>query len=36
MDIKEQENTYSAFMAWTKYSLIAVIAILVGLAVFVA
>lgn len=34
MDIKEQERTYAGFMSGTKYSLIAIIGLLVLMAVF--
>ncbi|RMB08995.1 aa3-type cytochrome c oxidase subunit IV [Eilatimonas milleporae] len=36
MEIQEQEQTYTGFMAWTKRSLIAIIIVLVLLALFVA
>ena len=34
VDIKEQERTYGSFMAWTKYSVVVIVAILALMALF--
>ncbi len=34
MEIKDQEKTFDGFMAWTKWSVIVILGILVFMAVF--
>ncbi|UOA28140.1 aa3-type cytochrome c oxidase subunit IV [Pseudosulfitobacter sp. DSM 107133] len=36
MDTKVQEDTFAGFMAWTKWSVIVILVVLIGMAVFIS
>ena len=36
MDISVQEKTFDGVMAWTKWSVIVILAIIIGMAVFIS
>lgn len=36
MDTKVQEDTFNGFMAWTKWSVIVILAVLVLMAIFIS
>lgn len=35
MDISTQQKTFDSFMAWTKWSVIAIIALIIFMAIFI-
>lgn len=35
MDIKAQEKTFDGFMAWTTWSVVIILVLLVGMAIFI-
>ncbi|WP_299151953.1 aa3-type cytochrome c oxidase subunit IV [uncultured Tateyamaria sp.] len=36
MDAKPHEKTFDGFMAWTKWSVIAILVLLIGMAIFIS
>ena len=36
MDTSVQEKTFSDFMAWTKWSVIVILAVIIGMAIFIS
>lgn len=36
MDIKSQEKTFDGFMEWVKWSVIVILVLLVGMAIFIS
>lgn len=36
MDTKVQEDTFNGFMAWTKWSVIVILVVLIGMAIFIS
>jgi len=36
MDTKVQEDTFNGFMAWTKWGVIVILVVLIGMAIFIS
>ena len=36
MDITDQQKTFDGFMAWTKWSVIVILAVILGMAIFIS
>ncbi|MEX0310409.1 MAG: aa3-type cytochrome c oxidase subunit IV [Tateyamaria sp.] len=36
MDIKSQEKTFDSFMEWVKWSVIVILVLLIGMAIFIS
>ncbi|WP_299281054.1 aa3-type cytochrome c oxidase subunit IV [uncultured Tateyamaria sp.] len=36
MDVKTHEKTFDGFMAWTKWTVIVILVLLIGMAIFIS